>query len=127
MAIMPPFSAGTPCFKGTNGTSQPHVLQFGPSVTIIVAAASVSAQLPVDPNTGKLYEVYRLTCNAICWFNFNTAGDAAVAGAANNHLFNPQYFMEVRIPPGQTPGATAQASCIADGGGAVKLCITGLF
>ena len=127
MAIMPPFSQGTPGFRDTNGTSAHQTVSLGTGATITITGASVAIQLPVDPATGALYRAYRISCNAAVWFNFNTAGDAAVAGAANNHLVGPNSPIQAICPFGAIPGATAQISAIADAGGAAKVCVCGMF
>lgn len=100
--------------------------QLGASTSITTGAASASAQLPVDAN-GKLYPAYLITATAAAWYNINTAGDAAVAGAANTYLITPGAapFL-LGTPPTLAPGATAQVSAIQDTA-AGKVCIIGVF
>jgi hypothetical protein len=100
--------------------------RLGASVTIVTSSSSASANLPTDAN-GKLYSAYLVTASANAWLNFNTAGDAAVAGAANTYLVNGNGLgIVIPTPIGAVPGATAQASAIQDAA-AGKVCIIGIF
>lgn len=103
---------------------------FGVSASITTAtnAASASIQLPVDAN-GQLYSAYIITANQLVWVNINTAGDAAVAGAANTYLINSQ-GIGVIIPVKKlnlVAGATAQISAINDSAATSRICVTGIF
>lgn len=127
MAIVPGVKSGLASLLDPN-LAELGYPYFGVSATITIAAASVAIQLPVDAN-GNLYSAYLLTANGLAWVNINTAGDAAVAGAANTYLINGQ-GNPVVIPvkkQGLTAGATAQISAIMDSGGAGKVCVIGVF
>lgn len=101
--------------------------RLGVAATITIAAASVSIQLPVDAN-GNLYPAYAVNANGLAWVNFNTAGDAAVAGAANTYLLaSTGTELIMPTPPKFVAGATAQISGIMDSGGAGKICVIGIL
>lgn len=105
---------------------------FGVSASITTAtnAASASIQLPVDA-AGNLYSAYLITSNQLAWVNINTAGDAAVAGAANNYLINgqgnPVIIPVKKITPALVAGATAQISAINDSAATSRICVIGIF
>lgn len=98
------------------------------SITTATNAASASIQLPVDA-AGNLYSAYLVTSNQLAWVNINTAGDAAVAGAANTYLINGQ-GLAVVIPVKKqnlVAGVTAQISAINDSAASSRICVIGIF
>jgi hypothetical protein len=119
MAIL----AGFPRGKGPvelNGTAI-AALTLGSAGSIVIAAASVALALPTDTN-GNLYTAYVLIATGPAWVNFNTAGDAAVAGAANTYLVGSFSPIIVEAPPTAT-----QISGIMDSAGAGKVNVVGLY
>jgi hypothetical protein len=128
MTIVTPLNSGVASLTDPNLAGELAFPYLGVSTTLTIAAASVSAQLPVD-STGKLYSAYAVVANGLAWVNINTAGDAAVAGAANNYLINSA-GIAVIIPIKKlalVAGATAQISAIMDSGGAGKVCVIGVL
>ena len=94
--------------QSLNGTAS-TALRLGATTQIITGAASASVALPTDAN-GVQYKVVLVTAvAAACWFNFNTAGDAAVATAASTYALSPNAPLLIVLPPGAT-----QASAIQD-------------
>lgn len=85
-------------------------LRLGTTAQITTGAASATVALPVDANSNK-YTTYMLVSLASgCWFNFNTAGDAAVATAANTYAMASGSSPWIIVPP---PGTT-NVSAIQD-------------
>lgn len=128
MAIVTPVNGGVASLTDPNLAGELAFPYLGVAATITIAAASVSIQLPVGSD-GKLYSAYLVTSNGLAWVNINTAGDAAVAGAANNYLINGSGIAVV-IPVkklGLVAGVTAQISAIMDSGGAGKVCVVGVL
>lgn len=102
-----------------NGTTT-EALRLGASASITTSAASAAANIPADANSVK-YGSLLIYASATAWFNFNTAGDAAVAGAANTYLLVAGVPLLV-VPP---PTAT-QVSAIQDAA-AGKVMIIGIM
>jgi len=126
MAIVAGINAGVAAVRDANDSYVSYP-RLGVAATITVAAASVAIQLPVDAN-GRLYGAYAVNSNGLAWVNINTAGDAAVAGAANTYLINSSGVQVViPTPPNMVAGATAQISGIMDSGGAGKICVVGIL
>lgn len=101
--------------------------RFGVAATITISAASVAIQLPVDAN-GNLYPAYLITANGLAWVNINTAGDAAVAGAANTYMINGSgVSVVIPTPVNMVAGATAQISGIMNSAGAGLINVIGIL
>lgn len=126
MAIATPANSGVACLRDA-GQSDLAFPRFGVAASITVTVASVAINLPVDQN-GSLYKAYSVSATGNAWVNINTAGDAAVAAAANNYLVNGSgVSFVIPTPAGLVPGATAQISGIMDSGGAGKICVIGII
>lgn len=126
MAIVAGSNVGVGAVRDANDAFVAYP-RLGVAATITIAAASVAIQLPVDSN-GKLYPAYAVNSNGLAWVNINTAGDAAVAGAANTYLLNASgVTVVIPTPPNMVAGATAQISGIMDSGGAGKICVVGIL
>jgi hypothetical protein len=129
MAIVTGIASGVASLTDPNLAGELAFPYLGVAATITIAAASVSIQLPVDA-TGKLYSAYVVNSNGLAWVNINTAGDAAVAGAANTYLLNSAgvpVIIPVKKLTALVAGAGAQISGIMDSGGAGKICVTGIL
>lgn len=100
-------------------------IKLGVPATITVAAASASATIPTDANSVK-YSAVLLTASTGTWFNFNTAGDAAVAGAANTYFLPGNGVPLIVVIPTVSGVTATQISAIQDSAGG-KLCIIGVF
>lgn len=129
MAIVAGVNSGVAAVRDSNNpaVSYPR-LGVAASITTATNAASAAIQLPVDAN-GKLYSAYLVAANTLVWVNINTAGDAAVAGAANTYLINASGVeVVIATPFGLIPGATAQISAINDSQAAAsKVNVIGIF
>jgi hypothetical protein len=115
MAIVVGVNVGVQAVRDSNDADIAYP-KFGVAASITTAtnAASAAIQLPVDVNS-RLYPAYVVSANALVWVNINTAGDAAVAGAANTYLINGSgVFVVIPTPAGLVAGATAQISAIND-------------
>lgn len=119
MAILSGFNTGSAPVP-LNGTTT-EAFKLGASIRVPLAgAASASSVLPVDAN-GVKYGNLLLTCSAACWFNFNTAGDAATVAAPN--ILLPVGVALIVVPP----LGTLQISAIQDGATTGSLGITGIM
>jgi hypothetical protein len=128
MAIVVGANAGIGAVRDSNDSDIAYP-RFGVAASITTAtnAASASIQLPVDAN-GRLYGAYQVSANALVWVNINTAGDAAVAGAANTYLINLNGTPQViPTPLGMVAGATAQISAINDTAATSKVNVIGIL
>lgn len=115
MAVVAGSNVGVGAVRDANNAdlAYPH-LGVAASITTATNAASASIQLPVDAS-GRLYPAYSVSANVLVWVNINTAGDAAVAGAANTYLINANGIPQViPTPANMVAGATAQISAIND-------------
>lgn len=115
MAVVVGANVGVGAVRDANNAdlAYPH-LGVAASITTATNAASASIQLPVDA-AGRLYPAYSVSANVLVWVNINTAGDAAVAGAANTYLINANGIPQViPTPANMVAGATAQISAIND-------------
>jgi hypothetical protein len=130
MAIVAGTNSGVPSLRDASQSMGVAYPKYGVAASITTAtnAASASIQLPVDANS-KLYSAYVVLSNTLVWVNINTAGDAAVAGAANTYLVNGNGLpVVIPTPNGMIAGATAQISAINDSqAGASKVCVIGIW
>lgn len=126
MAVVAGANVGVGAVRDANDADLAYP-RLGVAATITITTTSVAIQLPVDAN-GRLYPAYAVNSNGLAWVNINTAGDAAVAGAANTYLINSAGVQVViPTPTNLVPGATAQISAIMDSGGAGKVCVIGIL
>lgn len=126
MAIVVGVNRGVGAVRDANDADVAYP-RFGVAATITISAASVAIQLPVDAN-GNLYPAYLITANGLAWVNINTAGDAAVAGAANTYMINGSgVSVVIPTPANMVAGATAQISGIMNSAGAGLINVIGIL
>jgi len=119
MAVLAGFTRGVGPVVA-NGTPLAG-LRLGAAANITTGAASATVTLPADSN-GNPYSIVLLTqVGGAAWWNFNTAGDAAVKAAANTFAINSSYTQAIVVPPGAT-----NISAIQDSAGGT-LNIVGLY
>jgi hypothetical protein len=119
MAIVAAFQAGSSPVALNGGPLA--ALRLGASASLTSIAASAAATLPTDAAGNKYSSYLIMAAGAAVWFNFNTAGDAAVAGAANTFLLSPGAQLVVQAPPGATQISAIQDSATG------KLSIVGIY
>ncbi len=96
-------------------------IRNGNTTTIVlVAAASVTATLPTDPQ-GNAYAAFRFTSSSAMWVGFGSG--PAVAGTANQWIVAPGAIWDVVPPLGTTQASAIPADALTTG----SLSIMGLY